>query len=284
MTLIVASVYGLLGASASFGLARGLIQPVVHLLDRGGLMGANFRGRRIPVGVGIVIPLAVLLPLLIAEWAGIGRYSVWIALLFAMGFLGLLDDAAGDADNRGFLGHARALIQGKPTTGSLKAIFGGVVALYAGVTIHGPSLLAFLAALLVALTANAVNLLDVRPGRAIKGFVFFLVLGLVGVFIFGPAFPWSRQSAIGALAVAGAAAALWEGDSRGRFMIGDSGANALGAGAGLFLASGPVLLQIAILAGLVYLHVIAERSSFSVVIEQSGALSRIDRWGRDGSE
>jgi hypothetical protein len=126
-----------------------------------------------------------------------------------------------------------------------------------------------LGAAVIAGTANLINLLDLRPGRALKA---GLLIGapLLG----GPA---------GGLAAGpvGAAAGLLPADLNEEIMLGDSGANALGALLGVALAArtGP-LGRAAILAVVGGLTAASEKVSFTAVIERTPALRRLDALGR----
>jgi UDP-GlcNAc:undecaprenyl-phosphate/decaprenyl-phosphate GlcNAc-1-phosphate transferase len=124
---------------------------------------------------------------------------------------------------------------------------------------------------LVAGTANLVNLLDLRPGRALKVVV---AAGLPFVFTEG-------NAGDAAAAVVGVAGALLPADLAECQMLGDCGANALGAAMGWSLAarlSGNArLLAVATVVGLT---VASERVSFTALIERQPALAALDRWGR----
>jgi hypothetical protein len=118
---------------------------------------------------------------------------------------------------------------------------------------------------LIAGTANLVNLLDLRPGRAAKAAV-LLGAGLLGS---------------GAAPVVGAAVGSLPIDLAERAMLGDCGANALGAGVGAVTASVlPRPLKITALAGVVGLNLASERFSFSAVIDRHPTLRWLDQLGR----
>jgi hypothetical protein len=123
----------------------------------------------------------------------------------------------------------------------------------------------------VAGSANLLNLLDLRPGRALKAGV--LAGGHFAV----------RRGPAGAIVVSGlgAAAALLPVDLGEHAMLGDCGANALGAmiGSALVAQASPKLL-VAALTLLVGLTVASERVSFTQVIEDTPGLREIDQWGR----
>jgi UDP-GlcNAc:undecaprenyl-phosphate/decaprenyl-phosphate GlcNAc-1-phosphate transferase len=127
-----------------------------------------------------------------------------------------------------------------------------------------------LGTLVMAGSANVSNLLDVRPGRALKAFV------LAAVALCLPAL-----GAAGLVAPAlGAAVCAFPFDLRERAMLGDSGSNVLGfvAGVALYSVLGVFGLGLA-LAVIVALHVVSELVSFSRIIQAVGPLRWIDRLG-----
>ena len=255
-----------------------LVKPACGLLARGGLRAKNFRHVFIPTGVGIVLPLASLVP--IGIFGSPPQSSLWLFILFGVAMLGLVDDVAGKGEHGGFTSHLRALRRGTLTTGSVKALFGGGVALYAGWMLHGSALPAALAGGVIALSTNAVNLLDLRPGRAIKGAMLLSVAGLIALTFAGSPVAEAWQSALLAAAPLGAGVALLWGDLRARFMIGDTGANTLGISAGMILALLPYFLQGVALLVLVLIHAISERRSLSSLIETTPILKWLDDLGR----
>jgi UDP-GlcNAc:undecaprenyl-phosphate/decaprenyl-phosphate GlcNAc-1-phosphate transferase len=185
--------------------------------------------------------------------------------------LGLYDDLAGHTHARGLRGHLVALRRGVVTSGAIKML--GLVAVGA---VAGPSRPRRAASVgtdvvLVAGTANLVNLLDLRPGRALK-----VVLAV------GLPFAVARGHAGDVAAAAtGVALAMLPDDLGERQMLGDCGANALGAAIGWALAARlgrPGRLLAA--ATVVGLTLISEKVSFTALIDRQPALAAIDRWGR----
>lgn len=254
---------------------------------RAGATSRNYAGRDVPRGGGVSFVLATLaaaLTLLVLSRGAVPPAALLLAVT-GYGFLGLVDDGAGDRAAGGFRGHWRALVvERRLTTGAVKAVFGAVLAGGLAAYVLGPAagarhpggapgLAAWaVTAGVIALSANAANLLDVRPGRALKAGI----LALAPPVLAGP--PEARPALAAAL---GAALALLPADLAGRTMLGDAGANALGAAAGLGLvwATGPAGRLVA-LAALVALHAVAERIPLSRLIEASGLLRALDRWGR----
>jgi hypothetical protein len=243
----------------------------------------NFRGRRLPVAAGLIVVLAVLA--VIGGWLVVDvlwdaqrvrlELSLHAAAVATVGFglLGLLDDLAGSGGRRGFRGHLEALAHGELTTGMVKLVGGGLVAIIAVAPWVGESFRQLVAgALVVALSANLANLLDRAPGRVGKASLLaFAALALtsrMALALTGPAI------------VAGAGAGLLVPDVRERCMLGDTGANVLGAGAGLGLVmtTTPGAWEIGAVV-LLALNLSSEWVSFGRVIDRLGPLRWLDRLG-----
>lgn len=195
-----------------------------------------------------------------------------LVVVSVLGAVGLLDDLyASRHQARGLRGHLRALFSGRLTTGGVKAVGGLAAGVAAGAMLApGRPGMIVLDALLIALCANSVNLLDLRPGHALKGFALLSAIALL-------ASPDSLRllGTMFALALVLAPAEL-----AGRVMLGDVGANVLGgtAGIGLVIALSPWQRLVAALALLAF-HVICERVSFSELVRNNHALAWLDALG-----
>jgi len=286
-----------------------LAPPVLRMLAMGSHTRLNYRERPLPFPFGVLIVAAALIALiplvLLARLASseVFHPELLPIALYALGVatLGLIDDTLGEARAglpaassatdqsartggdaleglarpapRGWRGHARAALRGELSTGTLKAAGSLGLALFA-MSFEGLSKPGWLLAVgVLVLATNAFNLLDLRPGRAIKAFVLLgagLTLGSLDV---RPL--WS----LGLFAAPALVAGLY--DLRERAMFGDTGANLLGALAGLWLVltlsqSG----QLIALALLVAITLYGELRSISGFVERTPGLRALDSFGR----
>lgn len=255
------------------------------------LVRANYRGRGVPTGAGIalvVVALAVEGGRAVAASFGVGDGagllgSRGLVLLAVVGFgvLGIVDDLLGSGApggqagiEKGFRGHLGAMAHGRLSTGALKLVGGGVLAIIVVAPAVGesPARLA-VDALLVALCANTTNLLDRAPGRATKfASVSFVAIALATV----------GAPGLGAIAVVvGASLGLLPTELHERLMLGDAGANPLGAvvGLGLVLACGTVVRDLALVV-VVVMNIAGELVSLGGVVESTPIVRAFDRAGR----
>ncbi|WP_394214784.1 hypothetical protein [Brachybacterium vulturis] len=240
----------------------------------------NFAGREVSLAEGALVVGGV------AALTLRGGRTADAAVLAAIGTLGLIDDLleprlrrAGRPVSKGLRGHLGALRRGHLTTGAAKALgiplaaLGGALA--APAPRGGPMVAADAA--LIAGAANLANLLDLRPGRALKA-----VLPAAALLALG-----APEAPRGAGGRGLALAALLPGllampfDLRERGMLGDAGANVLGAAVGGAATRRlPVPARLCVLGAVVALTLVSERVSFSAVIARNGPLRALDHLGR----
>src|SRR5690606_30662958 len=130
----------------------------------------------------------------------------------------------GDRSIKGLRGHIRALVrQGSWTTGLVKAI--GTLAaslwLSLNVGLWQSALTGVFAILVMTLSTNAMNLFDLRPGRALKVYI-------VGFLIVIATATEPTEAFIMMLPMIAGAVVLLPADLKGHSMLGDTGANLLG--------------------------------------------------------
>jgi UDP-GlcNAc:undecaprenyl-phosphate GlcNAc-1-phosphate transferase len=240
---------------------------------------ANFEEKPIPVA-GIAVALGVLAGL---QWdqcvnvglpwyAWTGTSAVARIAIVAFGVLGYVDDRWGDRSVSGFGGHIRAALRGRITTGFIKMVGGGLTAFVCGHLLWdfgweaGGSLWLVKSAV-IALSANAINLLDTRPARAAYAFLGFAAASLLYDHTPGPTI----------LAGIGAVIAWLPLDRRRKAMLGDAGSNVLGALWGVtFVAYARWEAVTAAMVLLVAFHIYAERRSLNADIAAVPLLRRMD--------
>lgn len=269
------------------GLAVGLlvVPAGVRGLRDAGLTRENFRGARLAFPLGAVLATAALValaPLAFLDDRGDldlldPELRQWLPYLLGVAFLGFLDDSLGRGEAgetpRGWRGHARALGEGRLSTGAIKALGALALAAYvvSGRGLESGRYLADVALLILA--TNAFNLLDLRPGRAEKGLA-LLGLGLcLGAWTFAP------LDLLG-IFVGPVLVGAWF-TLRERAMLGDTGSNLLGAIAGVWLLTSlggtGRLIALALIAALT---VFGELRSISRTIDSFPPLRWLDSLGR----
>lgn len=248
------------------------------------LVRQNYRNRAIPTAGGLYVVIAVLVieagrailgALGVGDHAGLSlARSEMLFAVFGFGFLGLVDDLAAVGSDRGFRGHVGALRRGRVTTGLLKLVAGAGIAVVLVATPgfkSGRSLI--VDALLIALAANLGNLLDRAPGRTIKAGLLVYVPIAIAV--------GTDPTGVALAPVMGAVFGILGDDLHERVMLGDTGANVVGAVLGLGVVLGSQeSTRIVVMLALLALNVAAEAVSFSRVIEAVPLLRRFDGAGR----
>lgn len=238
------------------------------------------------------------------------------------GYIDDVDQGAHDGGKvaKGLKGHLGALAHGQVTTGVIKIAGIGASALAASAlvgskatSVSGKAVDLALNTVLIAGTANLANLLDLRPGRALKATVLVaaplsyfscadaktpasgasvtsatasVTSGASGAPSATPAAPASASGASAQRLLASglnaaAITALVE-DLQETTMLGDTGANAAGALLGTSLAANDSWkLRLGTALGVVGLILASEKVSFSKVIAANPALNWLDQlWRR----
>lgn len=273
------------GFPLAIAISAFLVPAGARGLRDAGLVRENYRGALLAFPLGAVLATAALVTLaplaFLNDRADLDLLEPglrqWLPYLLGIAFLGFLDDALGRgeavATPRGWRGHWAALRSGSLSTGAIKAIGALALAAYV-VSGRGLESWRYLAdVVLLILTTNLFNLLDLRPGRAEKALA-LLALGLcLGAWTFQP------LELLGIFAgpvLVGAWLTLGE-----RAMLGDTGSNLIGAVAGVWLLTvlGPDGRLVA-LAIVLALTIYGEIRSISATIDSVPPLRWLDSLGR----
>jgi UDP-N-acetylmuramyl pentapeptide phosphotransferase/UDP-N-acetylglucosamine-1-phosphate transferase len=189
------------------------------------------------------------------------------------GVFGAIDDLRETGKSKGLRGHLGELAHGNVTTGGLKVLGIGATGLVTALLLPGPQQRlvgragdTLLSGVVVAGSANLMNLFDLRPGRAIKVMLLFA--------------PFATKSPLVAVAC-GAGAGLLPIDLAEKAMLGDTGANAAGALLGTAAVTGLGRKgRLAVLAVVGGLTLASEKVSFTKVIARTPVLRELDQLGR----
>lgn len=265
----------IIGGALAWAVGQLLLPPVLQALQKGGAERKNYCGELIPTAGGLAIVFATVSVIALTGMAGHPLTGVFLFVFLGFALLGLLDDWIGLNGPRGWRGHLGYLRAGEISSGTLKMLGGGLLGIGAALALPLSLVTLIPAAAVIALFANTCNLLDLRPGRCLKVALIFCILLLLG-----------DMDNLGFLApLCGALLAFLPYDLARRAMLGDCGANAVGAGIGLaaVVSMTPVLIGVLAISLLVF-NLYCEKHSFSVAVRNNSFLAMIDAWGGNGEK
>ena len=276
-----------------------VVPPFLKALRENGFVTTNYRHAHLPFPTGAAIPVAAMLALIplaaIQELSDVTIFkpAAYPAVTYVIGvaLLGLLDDFVGSgifgtpaarlerADElaastpRGWRGHAAEILGGGFSTGAAKAAGSLGLALFA-LSGQGRTATEYLVgAATIVLATNLFNLLDLRPGRSAKALIILGAALTLGAW--DPQGLWTVGLFVGPILV------LLPFDLRERGMLGDTGSNAIGAVAGVWLVTTLSTTGQAIaLAVMAVVTVYGEFRSISALIERTPGLRQLDSLGR----
>ena len=255
-----------------------VLPALVHyVLQRCNHLETNFRGNKIPNSFGIVFLLITVPCISLARYTYLPGWKdapLWSCGIIGFGILGLIDDVLGDKSIKGIRGHIMALLtKGKVTTGLVKFVGGGLLSLWLAKqheVVLGVRMVE--STLIIALCSNAMNLLDLRPGRACGAFL--LTSGsLIGYWVVH-----GDNELIPLLLIFIPACRVWLLDSQVKCMLGDAGSNLLGAALGIGIVFSPCtdLWRHGTFVALILFHILTERYSLSKLIAANPILRFTD--------
>ena len=248
-----------------------------NLLVNSNIVRPNYKNDMIPVSMGIVfLPMVIITGIIIAfftkEYKNLLYLFIFIFGLISMFFAGILDDIVGNRDVSGLKGHFKSLFKGNLTTGGFKALFGGFIGILISSAISKDVIDIIVNTLIIALSTNLMNLLDLRPGRAIK---VYLVI-MISIFI-----TLTNYIKLLPLLILPNVLSYFKFDLKAKAMMGDTGSNVLGISIGMLMVFGYSFnVRLCWLVFLILIHLLTEKYSLTKIIESNKILNYIDKLGR----
>lgn len=192
---------------------------------------------------------------------------------FSASLTGYIDDNSNDKV-KGLSGHIKSLRNNILTSGIIKAFTGVLTSLIICFVCRYSGYNFLINFLIIPLSQNFINLLDLRPARAIKAYSAFSIMLL----------PFMFNNNIYLYALVSIAISLlfyMPHELNETLILGDTGSNLLGIILGIIIASiNNLLPRIVLLIFFIIVQIYAERKSINLLIERHYVLKLIDMVGR----
>ena len=249
---------------------------IKDLLLNANVVCENYESKTIPISMGLLfifIQVATLGTMEILFDFNSNFNLVYLLGISFIGLIGLLDDLIGEKKIKGLKGHIKSFFKGVLTTGAIKAFLGFFIALVVSSSISYTLVDFIINSLLIGLFTNFINLFDLRPGRATKVFL------IISILLFLTSF--KNENIYILFSFWGILIPYIGLDLKAKAMMGDVGSNALGFTLGIYTASYfNTMTRGIILLILIIFHIMAEKVSFSKVIDGNRFLKFLDNIGR----
>ena len=245
---------------------------IFHMLTSSKTLSLNYKNEEIPICMGLLFIFVQIITVSMILLLTRTKTIYMIYYLFALtliGLVGLLDDLIGDKNVKGFKGHIKSFFKGGLTTGGIRAGIVFVISLFVSIIISKNITDIIANTLIIALFTNFTNLFDLRPGRSIKVFILFSIIMLFTSNI--SEYNFLLYSFYGILII------YFPLDLKAKAMMGDVGSNVLGITLGVYCAfTHSLIWKFIYLFILIAVHILAEKVSFSKIIENNKVLKFID--------
>lgn len=248
---------------------------LIKILNKGNALGTNYLGEKIPNCMGLIFVVVQVfnLSLIYLFFEDENYYIIYLFSLVLMGLVGLMDDLIGEKEVKGLKGHILNFLKGNPTTGGIKAGVGFLISLFVALVLSRNILEIIINTLIIALFTNLINLFDLRPGRSAKVFILFAIIMLF--------FSVTDQYNIIIYSFFGILFVYLPLDLKAKAMMGDVGSNTMGITLGIYCAfTQNTISKLIYLLFLFTLHILAEKISFTQIIERNRLLKFLDDLGR----
>ena len=103
-------------------------------------------------------------------------YLAFLTVVVTLVVFGVIDDLLGDGKAKGIRGHVKIILKGGLSTGGIKLITAVFLGMLLSYYYYSFTMQWLIYTLVFLLFINFINLMDLRPGRAIKVFLFSVVM------------------------------------------------------------------------------------------------------------
>ncbi|MBZ2173767.1 phospho-N-acetylmuramoyl-pentapeptide-transferase [Schnuerera sp. xch1] len=252
------------------------VPMILNMLLKSDTVNNNYKNEKIPICMGLLFIFIQIINISVIFLIRGSSNNYILYYLFAftlIGMVGLLDDLVGDKEIKGLKGHIKSFFKGKLTTGGIKAGIGFFISVFISIILSQNLMEIVINTLLMALFTNLTNLFDLRPGRTIKVFILISTIMLFTSIV--KTYDFILYSFYGILIV------YFPLDLKAKVMMGDVGSNVMGITLGIFCAyTQNIIMKSVYLIILIIIHIIAERFSFSEIINNNKILKFLDNLGR----
>jgi len=250
-----------------------VLPNIFLMLSEKNIVKRNYSNECIVTSMGIAMLFPCLVGVLPFMTTRPNEYAVvYVAVIALTCLLGFIDDLLGNSGTKGIKANFKTIGAKRCTTGWIKIILGVITGLIVSVQSHAEMLVWPLYTMLFALLMNFINLVDLRPGRAMK---VSMLVGIILLFMSGFGSVWILVPVMITISI------FIGGELREKYMMGDAGSNLLGGILGFYAAQElKVFFAAIVFAILLIIHIYAEYRSISLYIETNKFLKFIDCLGR----
>ena len=245
-----------------------------HVKNYRGKIICNFGGIFFSLNILCMCTISYMYLTLFPEGHGYKNEILIILLgVLSASLSGCIDDDS-DEEPKGITGHVKSLFKGELTSGTIKAFIGALSSLIISFSKGFMGLYTFLDFLILCLMQNIINLMDLRPLRAIKSYI---ILSLIISIFANLNFLYTGMNS--GIIISLIFYSFYE--AKEICMMGDTGSNTLGMFLGLMsLNLKSISYKIVMLLFLIFVHVYSEHASISDFIERNSLLKKLDMIGR----
>jgi len=260
-----------------------LLHMVIEFIIHNGNTAINYKGNKLYNSAGLFLSINIiflctslqLVNLAFIHDKKINQYILALLIgVLSASFTGYVDDNSHD-EKKGISRHIHALLTGEITAGNIKAIVGVITSFIICVTFAYKSYNFIINLFLICGGQNFINLMDLRPCRAIKTYIALSLIAILFTGV-GSLFFYINWGVIISLLF------YLPYELREICMLGDVGSNVIGILLGIIIVSVDNMhFRIAMLLFFITVQAYAEKKSISILISQNSFLNYIDMLGRE---